>query len=136
MNTIEQRAMAWMMGDDTGASSETIVRHMLGLPQTGPFGGSAPADNWDLGRCLRLLALIPEWEQRLPEMASLGAVWAALIERWAELKALMVEETGPAFDREAPAPNTYTRMKAILKDAYNQDGYVELAPGVRMRARA
>lgn len=136
MSTIEQRAMAWMMGGDTGASSSTIARHMLGLPHTSPFGVSAPSDNWDLGRCLRLLALIPEWEQRLPEMASLGAVWAALIERWAELKALMVEETGPAFDREAPALNTYKRMNAILKDAQKQDGWVELAPGVRMRVHA
>lgn len=136
MSTIEQRAMAWMMGGDTGASSKTIARHMLGLPHTSPFGVSAPSDNWDLGRCLRLLALIPEWEERLPEMASFGAVWAALIERWAELTALMVEETGPAFDREAPAPNTYKRMEAILKDAQKQDGWVELAPGVRMRARA
>ena len=127
MSTIEQRAMAWMMGGDTGASSKTIARHMLGLPHTSPFGVSAPSDNWDLGRCLRLLALIPEWEERLPEMASFGAVWAALIERWAELvRRCRYRDQAAARDRRRE-PAAHARGRDRAAEGYRGEGAVRQA---------
>lgn len=79
MKTIEQRALEWFAGSDTGASSKTIANHMLGLEQEKPFGIAEPSDGDDLGRCLRLLAKIPEWEARIGEMEALSNTWAALV---------------------------------------------------------
>ena len=68
MSSIEKRALEWLLSDDTGLSSKTLCAHMLGLP----YGGhsSAPSDADDRGRCIRLLNKIPEWWDRLDEMAS------------------------------------------------------------------
>ena len=64
--TIEQRAQYWALSDDTGVSSKTLCAHMTGNP-TGFT--SPPSDADDRGRCIRLLELIPEWIERLPELA-------------------------------------------------------------------
>lgn len=121
MTTVEQRALEWMAGSDTGASSKTIARHMMGLPHDDAFGVSEPSDGGDLGRCLRLLALVPEWEPRIGELAVLSNAWAALVLHWEELKALMIEETGPTFARDAGAPKTDARIQVITRDARKAD---------------
>ena len=57
-------ALEWIVGRDTGLSSEHIWAHMLGVhPRY-----AVPCDGGDRGRCLRLLSLIPEWWSRLAEM--------------------------------------------------------------------
>lgn len=66
-SSIEQRALQWALGDDTGTSSTTLACYMLGLPA--PRYSSAPSDAADRGRCIRLLKLIPEWLPRLDELA-------------------------------------------------------------------
>jgi len=67
--------------------------------------GSYPSDGGDLGRCLWLLELIPEWKPRLPEMGAVNAYWAALVANWDELAKLHALE-----DRGL----VYRRMKQIL----------------------
>lgn len=72
-STIEQRALKWALSDDTGTSSKTLCAFMLGIDQTnGARGWGAsypPSDADDRGRCIRLLKHIPEWIERLPELA-------------------------------------------------------------------
>jgi hypothetical protein len=85
METEQQRAMTWMMGRDTGASSKSIVAVMLG---GNPCQASYPYDSYDFGRCYRLLTLIPEWRRRIGEMAAAGHVWAAIAGAWDELERL------------------------------------------------
>lgn len=63
--TIDSRALFWSMMNDRGVSSEAIARHMTGLPTLRMM---PPSDADDRGRCIRLLELIPEWINRLPEM--------------------------------------------------------------------
>lgn len=108
-------AMDWLLNSrDTGQSSEAIVRHMLG------FGGRAhyPLDPSDLGRCLRLLRLIPEWKPRMHEMAAHGAIWAALSARWAELEDSMEREVGIDWDKGVSvAPRTYALLQRIREEA-------------------
>lgn len=65
--SIEQRALFWASSDDTGVSSKTLLAHMTGNPKPGYT--SPPSDADDRGRCIRLLELIPEWIERLPELA-------------------------------------------------------------------
>lgn len=65
---ILERAIKWLMSGDTGISSEAILSHMTGIEKTDSFGMQPPADADDRGRCIRLLKLMPEWVERLPEM--------------------------------------------------------------------
>ncbi|MCK9371020.1 hypothetical protein M0R04_14005 [Candidatus Dojkabacteria bacterium] len=55
----------WLVGDDTGASSVSILIHMTGSKS---MKNTPPSDKWDRGRCVRLLKIMPEWIDRLDEM--------------------------------------------------------------------
>ena len=136
MESVEKRALEWFASSDTGASSQTIARHMMGMKHDGPFGVSEPSDGGDLGRCLRLLAKIPEWDPRIGELAPLSHAWAALVPHWQELKALMVEETGAAFDRNKSAPRTYKRIQQISAEARKADGWISIGKGASIRTGA
>lgn len=131
-DTVERRALKWFASGDTGLSSKSIAKHMLGMTQD---DASAPSDGGDLGRCLRLLTLIPEWEARISEMATLSHEWAALAPHWQELKALMVEETGPTFARTASAPKTYKRISELTSEARVKDGWVTFGKGMSVRMK-
>lgn len=110
--SIERRALLWLAGGDSGMSSKAICYHMLGMKSDGSF----PLDPSDLGRCLRLLELFPEWKPRMGEMARYSAQWAALVERWDELAEMMADEVGIDWSKGERAPRTY----AAMKDAINQ----------------
>lgn len=62
------KIIEWATGDDTGVSSKSLARHMLGFSGK-RWGFGPPSDADDRGRCIRLLNLIPEWWSRLDEMA-------------------------------------------------------------------
>ncbi len=69
-NETLKNVIDWATGNDTGASSNAICRFMLGLaPKNGYY--SHPHDYPDRGRCIRLLNLVPEWWDRIDEMAAL-----------------------------------------------------------------
>lgn len=129
MQTIEQRAADWLSGNDTGVSSKALCRHMLGLNVA---DNSAPSDGADLGRCLRLLKLIPEWTGRITEMADLGYCWAALVPHWSELEELLRAEAGDDY-RGLGAPKTYDRISALTKDARSKDGWISFGDGCSIR---
>lgn len=114
----QDRALTWLSGRDRGISSEAICRHMLGLPRDTMWGLDDPWDPADLGRCIRLLDLIPEWRPRLREMAGHSPRWAALVGAWDELEALYREELP-----QGVAPRCYARMRELV------DGKVAAARG-------
>jgi len=68
------KIIKWLLGGDTGASSEAICAYMLGLKPAN-FGYMAPSDKGDRGRCIRLLNLFPEWWDRLYEMSDISEYW-------------------------------------------------------------
>ena len=72
----------WLLSGDTGASSESIMRVMEGVP--GPC--YTPLDLPDVGRCVRLLDRVPEYRERLAEMGKASEYWAALLPHWGELE--------------------------------------------------
>ena len=84
-------ALAWIVGGDTGTSSTAIWATMTGVPVALGWSNH-PRDPDDIGRCFRLLALVPEWRERLPEMAAVSPQWAALVGHWPELEALWLSE--------------------------------------------
>lgn len=59
-------ALAWLLSDDTGVSSETLCAHMLGMQKNWQ---SPPSDAADRASCVRLLNLIPSWWARLDELS-------------------------------------------------------------------
>jgi hypothetical protein len=110
--SIARRALLWLTGGDSGMSSKAICCHMLGMKSDGIY----PLDPSDLGRCLRLLELFPEWKPRMGEMARYSAQWAALVERWDELAEMMADEVGIGWSKGTGkrAPRTYAAMKDAL----------------------
>lgn len=135
--TEEGRAYQWLASGDTGISSKAMWSVMMGqTPQPGPGGLSAchPSDAQDLGRCLRLLDLIPEWKVHIGRMRGLSKYWDALIDRWEDLTAMMTEEVGIAFDKGRRADKTYALMREILKPVEDADRrFVRLSPTMSVR---
>lgn len=117
--TIEQRVIEWLLSDDTGDSSKSICRHMMLNEGCGPF--SYPSDPADLGRCLRLLARIPEWEDRIGEMTQNGPGWAGQVAVWWELEKTMRDEVGIDWSKGQSAPITYAAMKKAQANGYKAD---------------
>lgn len=109
----EVRARQWIVSDDVGTSSKAIWARMMGV---GARHGcdSYPHDPADLGRCLRLLGLIPEWKPRIGEMAQSSIHWARLCSRWTDLEICMDREVGIDWSKGRRAPVTYDFMRAIL----------------------
>lgn len=75
-----ERARIWLSGPDhlRGLSSETMFKHLLGLPYGQMF---YPRDEDDLGLCRRLLGDIPALRERLPEMAKVSPEWAEAVQK-------------------------------------------------------
>ena len=62
-------------GENHGASSTHLLQHMAGVEITHPY---EPCDSDDRGRCIVLLRAVPEWIERLDEMAQYKG-WAEQI---------------------------------------------------------
>ncbi len=75
----------WALGPDTGASSKAIATHLMGINSDG--FADYPHDGGDFNRCETLLATVPEFRERLHEMANTNKYWAALVPRWDEIRA-------------------------------------------------
>ncbi len=82
---VPRAALAWVVGGDTGTSSQTIWSVMVGVKHDRPW---TPLDSDDFGRCYRLLELVPEWRKRLPEVAALHPDWKPLVREWDRLTSL------------------------------------------------
>lgn len=73
---IDQRLAKWLASDDTGISSMNIMLWLSAKVKPEAWhSNSPPSDAGDLGHCLRLLALFPEWDGRIAEMAEIGGMW-------------------------------------------------------------
>lgn len=80
-----RRVVEWSHGDDTGLSSKAILQFMTGARVRDPF---EPGDQWDFGRCYRLLKLFPSWRRRLPEIGKKFPNWRGLVRDWRKLERL------------------------------------------------
>jgi hypothetical protein len=106
--TLSSDLIAWVCGDDTGLSSKAIFQHMT----TGNCRGGYPHDPADLGRCLRLLHLAPQWEERIGEMSRYGTEWANIAKQWPLLKEMFLAECWSLTPHwSTRAPETYKAMK-------------------------
>lgn len=116
-----RKAISWTHGRDTGLSSQAILAHM----STGTSNGNYPLDASDLGRCLRLLEIFPEWKNQIEEMSAYGPTWANLSRTWKTLTKSMVDEVGLHWEKGNSAPKTY----ALMKKCQSSTGGVVAAGG-------
>lgn len=116
---MQQRIIKWLLSGDTGSSSKAICAHMSGAGSSDMC--SYPSDPSDLGRCLRLLELVPEWNARIGEMAQYSPGWAGLITEWLALTELMKNEVGIHWEKGKSAPETYKAMKLAQASGYRND---------------
>ena len=124
--TINERAVEWIVGDDTGLSSKAIWAVMMGAK---PRPHSYPSDGADLGRCMRLLELIPEWKPRMVEMQAVSPYWKALVPEWDRLVGILKAELAGG-----KKGSTYEAMKAILNPVEDRDrSVIRMGNGVTMR---
>lgn len=107
----ERQALMWMGGSDTGISSLAIVSAALGVDHR---SDSPPYDPADLGRCLRMIQVMPWAARGLSVLRQENAQWGRLVDRWDELRGLMDIEVGIDWSKGDTAPNTYIRMKELL----------------------
>lgn len=116
MSETMERAREWCYAGERGISSETICEFFTGWPlQARRWGAGYPLDPADFNRCRKLLEAVPEWRGRIVELAALGPVWAALVERWDEIERTFHEE---AQGRERfTAPRTFALMQEIIRPA-------------------
>ncbi len=115
--SVSRRGHMWLAGTDSGLSSKAICRHMLGIKSR----GDCPHDPSDLGRCLRMLELFPEWKPRIGEMATYSPQWAALAANWDSLAEMMADEVGINWTKGLSAPKTYAAMRAAIDAARQQE---------------
>lgn len=134
---MDRRIAEWLASRDTGASSKAIMLWLSSSVVEGSWGPSTPNDPADMGRCLRLLARIPEWKARLPEMAEAGGHWPTFVKHWDEIEASYLAEAGgslPDADADWSAPKTYTLMCAVRDEAHQADkpGFAEVKLGGKL----
>ena len=90
--TNQHPQIQWWHGLDVGLSSAAIFS-CFSNNYTGAAAaysrGATPQDSDDLGRCLRLLALFPEWKEQLHKVATAwpDTAWPLIIPLWHELEA-------------------------------------------------
>jgi len=101
-----ERAIGWLHGNDTGASSKSIWTVMAGMPIENDHG-DIPCDPSDFGRCYRLLQLIPEWEPGWRKaIEARNPAWGPFVEAWDTLVAIYEDEL-PNDDGKAPRLYAY-----------------------------
>lgn len=99
INTIEERVISWLLSGDTGNSAKTIVKYFLQACNdiyfrsnsmfpykiskiTTPAVPICPSDFDDFERCYKLLEIIPEWKEKIHNIAKLSPQWETLIDNW------------------------------------------------------
>lgn len=82
--TIAEWRKSWVIG----VSSDSIHWALAGWSVLDSDRRDAPYDSDDLGRCIVLLDLMPEWRKRLNEVAEKVPAFAPLVPEWARLEGL------------------------------------------------
>jgi len=96
MNTTKTNDLAiiaqWLIGDDTGMSSEFIAAVAIAGTTLKPKrGDTAPHDAPDLGRCVRLIEKAPSVRECFPNLRQTSPVWAVYVDYWGELTELYLK---------------------------------------------
>lgn len=111
--SLERKCLEWMLGDDTGVSSETMVAVACGINRRpkSAFRVDAPYDPSDFGRCYRLVQQIPEIRNSFHHIGKAVPVFAGILENWDELVELYLRDLPTGRSDEL-----YKRIKQLRGD--------------------
>lgn len=76
----------WADGSDAGTSSRTIARICGEINLTGH--NLAPLDQWDFGRCVRLVRAFPALRDGFDKLRGVSSEWAWYVDKWDRLEDL------------------------------------------------
>jgi len=110
---MNEKLIAWVIGDDTGASSITLWSVMVGFPiDKSP---SIPYDSDDFGRCYRLLNLIPKSQhhETLLKAAKAYPNWKPFAREWEKLVEL--------YEHIHPSPQFYELIEKCVAEAEHRE---------------
>ena len=100
--SLEKEMMNWIIGKDTGLSSQTLwaIIMKLSKSQLPDYCPSIPYDTDDFGRCHRLLELCePEMRDRvLKTAAKKYRIWIPFSDRWDDLTDLFLKNKSVDLD--------------------------------------
>jgi hypothetical protein len=103
----ERTVVKWLAGNDTGISSRSLAFEFLGERA---HDIDAPADPSDLGRCLRLIALVPEIRACVDSLGAKHPRWKHAAENWDRWAESMADEVGIDWSKGHIATKTYRLM--------------------------
>jgi len=120
------RVKAWCQTEDTGLSSvciwETLSGNTFEDRRISWGKGDIPYDPSDFMRCHKLLQLIPEWYERLQEVADEYPRWQPFVSHWHELEDLYEEECTPDENGDILMPKLYARMQELRETPPKKGG--------------
>lgn len=97
---ISTRLLQWVFNGDTGLSSKAMAAHLYCIRIENEFNRVFhPSDASDFGRCVELLAAVPEMRVHVFRMAELSPTWAAIVASWDELECLYLICAGAFLTR-------------------------------------
>lgn len=88
----ERKVLEWMLSDDTGVSSETMVAIAFDIPKRGHFGLDAPHDPGDFGRCYRLVQSVPEIREHFGKIGEKVKAFHGILANWDELSRIYLRD--------------------------------------------
>ena len=109
-------ALAWYLHGEHGTSSQAIFDRLT-FGQTRERWHNHPSNPDDFRRCELLLRAVPEYRERLSEMARLSDIWGRLVEHWQEIADLMETEMPGVFTGRDPrgrCPLAYALMSRLI----------------------
>ena len=118
----------WIISHDTGTSSKTIWAVMMGAI-TGRehwYAFDIPHDPDDFGRCHRLLQHIPEWRNRLNEVAEIFPKWKPMVREWDRLTLMYI---GNLHGGREYSDEMYKFMSKLNDEGRIADGWKQTGPG-------
>jgi hypothetical protein len=92
--SVQEKAMFWLNNGHVGMSSKTMWNFFMGNKD---YPINHPHDPDDFSRCYKLLKAVPEWEIRVPELASLSKEWKNLSQNWQKLAEMYEENKRTEF---------------------------------------
>lgn len=105
------RANWWMANGHIGMSSKTMWSHFMGVKG---FPVNHPYDPDDFSRCYKLLQTVPEWKDRVSELAILSEEWEGLAENWNKLTE-MYEENERTEWKNAKKIGMFDFMQTLIR---------------------
>lgn len=120
---IPQSAIEWVSSQDTGTSSKTMFKALSGQVYPGSYMSpyeDIPHDADDFGRCYRLVLAVPEWKDRLNEVATAFPGWGPIIREWDRLVELFLKED---------YRGVYRLISSLVDEVRVLDGWEKTGPG-------